>query len=359
MNYDKLLTKIIFIDGDNSIKSGRLASISCRLVKGSVNGRYSNILKYLWDKFPDSQCIRELFFRLRDNIIKRPVCPICGKALKFCGHIGQDQLYYKHCSAKCSRKDKDVLNKAKQTCLARYGENNLTNRVKYKNTCLEKYGVDNYWKLDSSQKKCKNTIIERYGTLYNREKIEKTNLEKYKVKQVLELKSIHDKSKNTWIRKYGVDHPMKAKEVKEKYNWISIVEKVYNTKKKNNSFRNTKPEQEIYAVLSKKFNNIQREYKSKEYPFSCDFYIPDLDLYIEYNGYWTHGGKKYEGTKEDLEKINDWRIKSKTNPQYLNAINTWTKRDISKFNIAEQNNLNYLVFYNLTEFYSWLSENGI
>ena len=152
---------------------------------------------------------------------------------------------------------------------------------------------------------------------------------------------------------------MKAKEVKEKYNWISIVEKVYNTKKKNNSFRNTKPEQEIYAVLSKKFNNIQREYKSKEYPFSCDFYIPDLDLYIEYNGYWTHGGKKYEGTKEDLEKINDWRIKSKTNPQYLNAINTWTKRDISKFNIAEQNNLNYLVFYNLTEFYSWLSENGI
>lgn len=41
------------------------------------------------------------------------------------------------------------------------------------------------------------------------------------------------------------------------------------------------------------------------------------------------------------------------NPIYYSAINTWTNRDIKKFEYAEQNNLNYLAFYTWNEFLKW------
>ena len=31
--------------------------------------------------------------------------------------------------------------------------------------------------------------------------------------------------------------------------------------------------------------------KYDRYPFACDFYISSLDLFIECNYHWTHGGK--------------------------------------------------------------------
>lgn len=37
-------------------------------------------------------------------------------------------------------------------------------------------------------------------------------------------------------------------------------------------------------------SNVCPQYTSERYPFLCDFYIKPLDLYIELNLYWTHGG---------------------------------------------------------------------
>ena len=38
-------------------------------------------------------------------------------------------------------------------------------------------------------------------------------------------------------------------------------------------------------------------------PFACYFYIPSLDLFIECNYRWTHGGKPYEGTEDDKQIV--------------------------------------------------------
>ena len=96
-----------------------------------------------------------------------------------------------------------------------------------------------------------------------------------------------------------------------------------------------------------------RQYKSDEYPFCCDFYIPSINLYIECNFSWTHGGHSYDKDNEEDQLILE-KWKEKNTKYYDNAINTWTIRDVRKRNIAKQNNLNYIEFWNLNELKNWL-----
>lgn len=95
-------------------------------------------------------------------------------------------------------------------------------------------------------------------------------------------------------------------------------------------------------------DNISRQYKTKEYPFYCDFYIKPLNLYIEIQGYWAHGLHPFDKTNnDDIHKLEIWKEKSKNNVQYEKAINIWTVKDVLKREIAKQNNLNYLEIFSI------------
>ena len=109
-----------------------------------------------------------------------------------------------------------------------------------------------------------------------------------------------------------------------------------------------KNEYEIIAVGRKNTqwfaeNDIKyiSQYRSDDYPFACDFYLPDKDLYIEINAHWTHGGHPFDSTnKDDLLLIEQWKLKN--TKFYDNAIETWTVRDVLKRETAKNNKLNYL-----------------
>lgn len=125
--------------------------------------------------------------------------------------------------------------------------------------------------------------------------------------------------------------------------------KEYLTRKKNNSFNTSKPENDLYEQLLRENENktIYRNYKDADrYPFYCDFYIVEDDLFIELNAHWTHGGKPFDASDpECLSKLSEWVEKSKTSKFYENAIQTWTVRDVEKRKCAEKNKLNYKVVY--------------
>lgn len=124
--------------------------------------------------------------------------------------------------------------------------------------------------------------------------------------------------------------------------------KEYLTKKKNNSFNTSKPEEELYESLLAQYNEktILRRYKEERYPFYCDFYIVEDDLFIELNAHWTHGGKPFNPDDEECqEKLAIWKEKAKQSKFYENAIKTWTERDVKKQQIAKENHLNYKVIY--------------
>lgn len=126
-----------------------------------------------------------------------------------------------------------------------------------------------------------------------------------------------------------------------------------NKKIENGTINSSKPENDVYNLLLNKFE-VVRYYSDDRYPFECDFYIKSLDLFIECNFHWTHGGKPYiENDEQCINQLSKWKEKAKKSKFYENAIKTWTIRDVSKLKKAKENNLNYLIFYNYKEMLSW------
>ena len=396
---------------------------------GHVNvQRLTNISEeykeYLDNRYTDSQSLRETIKRIQYNIEVRPVCVICGKPVKFLNGK-KNQLFNKTCCKEHANmldgitvkkvlkdiysdvnKKQEINNKIRETCLLKYGDEHYSNRIKARETCLQRYGVTSPLKSEIFKQKSKETCLQKYGVEYTGqipEKIEKTHkvcLEKYGVDSVFkvqkfrnqsldtcikkyasneddinsivnigQLKYIKDKIKNTCLEKYGVENPMQTQYYKNLISSIlssnEIQEKIYNTKLLNNSFNISYQEDVCFELLKYKYSDCIRQYKSELYPFNCDFYIPSLDLYIEYNGSHYHHYHPFDiNDDNDLNELNRLKEKAENSnahkngkkSQYDNIIYTWTILDLKKRNIAQQNNLNYIEFWNINEVKEWINK---
>jgi hypothetical protein len=80
------------------------------------------------------------------------------------------------------------------------------------------------------------------------------------------------------------------------------------------------------------------------YPFSCDFYIKSLDLFIELNIHPSHGEHLFdENNKEDSKLLEQLKIE---NSNWSNMIvDVWSRRDVEKYNYVIKNNLNCKFIY--------------
>ena len=232
------------------------------------------------------------------------------------------------------QKDEKIKEKTKQTNIKKYGGNSPTCD---KNIFLKQRET---FKLNHN------------GYSYYRQMPEHAE----KMREINLNKETQEKIKSTNIKKYGVDSYSKTNEFKQimSENINEINKKRYDTKKKNNTFNTSKPEDESYILIKEKYPDIIRQYKSNEYPFTCDFYIPSIDTYIECNYFWTHGKKPYN--KNDIDCINLVNIWKENNTKfYNNAIITYTIRDVKKRNIAKENNLNWFEFFSIVELSNWLN----
>ena len=396
---------------------------------GHVNvQRLTNISEeykeYLDNRYTDSQSLRETIKRIQYNIDVRPVCVICGKPVKFLNGK-KNQLFNKTCCKEHANmldgitvkkvlkdiysdvnKKQEINNKIRETCLLKYGDEHYSNRIKAKETCLQRYGVTSPLKSEIFKQKSKDTCLQKYGVEYTGqipEKIEKTHkacLEKYGVDSVFkvqkfrnqsldtcikkyasdeddinsivnigQLKYVKDKIKNTCLEKYGVENPMQTQYYKNLISSIlssnEIQEKIYNTKLLNHSFNISYQEDICFELLKQKYSDCIRQYKSDLYPYNCDFYIPLLDLYIEYNGSHYHHYHPFDiNDDNDINELNRLKEKAENSnahkngkkSQYDNIIYTWTILDLKKRNIAQQNNLNYIEFWNINEVKEWINK---
>ena len=343
MNYDKILKQIFLIHdkrGWDKLESNRINKILNNITK------YINLYNYIINRYNDYNNIydlnskkdikvlfRESLVRIIYNINKRPICKKCGKPVHFNGKKSLN-FYHTYCSNSCSNS-------------ATYNPIVIAKQYKYN---LEHYGVKTNFEINKYKEKRLNTINNKYGDNA--------------------FKLFFEKSKKTCIERYGVDSPMKLDLFKEKqyktcklrYGSIyytqtkDYLNKSYNTRKQNNTFNTSKPEEQGYKLLYNKFGlcNVKRQYKSELYPFNCDFYIISINTYIEFNFFWTHGDHLYnKNSIDDINKLNRWKAKSKTHKMYINAIKVWTETDIKKQETAKRNNLNYLIFYTWSEFIKW------
>lgn len=160
------------------------------------------------------------------------------------------------------------------------------------------------------------------------------------------------RQRRTNQERYGVDNPMQKKEFADT-NW--------EMKKRNGTCSSSQPEEQMYKDLVQVFGKqmVKRNYnKDARYPFYFDFYIVSHDIFIELNATWFHGRHFFDATNEDdIQTLQLWELKGKENHSaYQDAIYRWTVADPLKLKMAEENELNYLVFWDndLTDFHDWL-----
>lgn len=312
---------------------------------------------------------------MKYHIENHPICPICGKPTIYKSKTS----FTEYCSHECAYKSENVKNKKRVTYIKHYGVDHpmkcqkIVNKVKltnienygvpsycqskeyktwykgnkevmishYKQTCLNKYGVDNFQKSkeyktkqDEIINKRRQTNFERYGETSYSKTTEWKEIFHSKKESMLE------KMKNTCKRKYGREWYFQTEDSKNK-NYI--------TQKKNGTFGKSKPEIELFKYLKNIYPNIIYQYKSKEYPWKCDYFIPEYKIYIELQGSWFHGEIPYnENNQECVDLVNLWR--SKPNGFYKRAIVCYTIKDVEKRNKAKENKLKYIEIFDYSNF---------
>ena len=286
-------------------------------------------------------CSLECGFKLRTQHIKE-TC--------------QEKYGVSNCFASDEKKQK-----IKETNLKRYGVDNPHKNKqiieKTRNTCLERYGVLNGGGTPEAIKKIKQTKFERYGdeNFVNVEKCKQTKFEKYGNPNYTNM----DKNIKTCKAKYNVDYWFQSIEYKS--NIKEYQRKARQTKIKNNTLVNSKLESMAYNLLKKYFSDIKCQWKDDEkYPYNCDFYIPEIDTWIEIQGFVTHGPEQFdENNIEHLEKVSILKQKNMAHKTpnknlYFAIIKCWTELDVEKRNTAKRNNLNYKEFWNIEQLKEWL-----
>ena len=357
-------------------KLEELVGGACREV--SIKLHYPEFYEYLLSTYPELT-FKERIYWYYNNISEQPRC-ICGNLTKF---KNIKQGYQQYCSTKCLNNDPIKLQKSKQTCLERYGDENFRNLEKSRQTSMNRYGVSNVMKSEKKRQQSINTRMSKYGGCGNaspiskqkykdtckarygqdnpmknnsiQQKLFKNNLEKFGAISPFSLQSTKDKSIQTCIERYGDSSYNSTKKHKqthiERYGLnsptqlASVRQKIYDIKRNNHTFNTSSIEEQFSSYLDSQNIVYERQYKCEKYPYTCDFYIPKYDLFIEINGSWTHGGHPYTNSEADKEIVDCWR--SKNTKYYNNAIQTWTIRDVKKREVARQNNLNYLEIFSI------------
>ena len=266
-------------------KDGKLMNAHKRKV--SINN-HINIKNYLSKRYVYIENLTESIIRIHFNINDedRPLCKYCKGPAKFNNRV-KPKIYQDYCCNSCAAKGTNR------------GHNWYENQRKIN---IEKYGVECNFFINGKEK----TIAKR---------------------------------KNTCLVKYGVDNFIKTNKFKE----IAT-----NTKRKNHTFNASKPEEELFLYIKSKFPSVRRQYKDKErYPYNCDFYIPELDYFIELQGFYTHNTHPYNPNSIE-DQILVERYKAKYGPS-CQAITIWTIKDVEKRNCAKEHNLNFKEVWTLNE----------
>ena len=390
--HDSLIIKIL-------IKNDKILTNSIRKIN---KGKYPNILEYLNSRYDDSDCMTETIRRIKYKLEERPVCKWCGGHVSFNGYHKGSMHYSVCCCSSChakytkdkrfetnikkyGRKNFGSAEKVKEYWINHYGVDNPaktdfvkkkmreTNLRKYgfncsskseivkektKQTCLKRYGVEYTGQIEEAKEKSKKTCLEKYGSEYyigSKDCLEKTiefSKQNYNVDWFTKSKEIKNKAKETMLRRYGVEYSMQIPKNKEYMSYLmssyEMQERRYNTMKRNHTFNSSSTEEELFLYIKSMFPTVVRQYKDKNrYPYFCDFYIPELDYFIELQGYYTHGNHPFNpNSNEDLQLIEYYKKKYGEDCQ---PITIWSIKDVEKRDCAKRNHLNFKEVWSLED----------
>ena len=274
--------------------------------------------------------------------------------------------------------------KREKTLIERYGsEYGKKRQATYKKTMLKKEGVTNSWSNGSSGRETyNNTIREKYGVEYvtqnaqvkkklvatyvennggmgraspsAREAQEQTMLKRYGVKNSMHIPEVRAKM----IATFKASGKFKSQKTKEKNGTTpkQVAWKGHETKKRNGTYSTNRAEQyvllKLRSLLGEQVIHLYRDHPN--YPWEADFFDPTTETIYEFQGYFTHGGEVYDKNNRVHRKRVKELTKSKDKWASKVTLRVWTKTDPQKRKAVCKFGLNFVEWFSLKEFDTWL-----
>lgn len=310
----------LFKDNNILVKNDRLNPQRYKYLNKDINlyNIYNNYIS-------EFRTEKEAIYCLKHNISHAdiPLCPICGKLVKFVGKYYNKTCGYCNYNDWCEKKNltklhitddklKQAKKKREETCLKLYGKStvnqfiNEESRTKYEQDCLDKYGVKNPSQLQIVKDKRKRTCINKYGVDCNL--MLRTSDD---VKSVWNQKhnEILQKRAETSYLKYGTEFPMQSDIVKDKIkqsliNHHGTLEKAYHHINKKANETKIKLYNDInYNNIDKIKQTIDNKHSEFEISNNCTRYTKlvsqygqgwlSLELPYIYNNRYRYIDNKY------------------------------------------------------------------
>lgn len=314
--------------------------------KEIFKGRYPNVREYLQNRYTEFGSYKETLIRMYYNIDEHPVCQICGKPAKFYGAMYKPYCFT--CSKECNKKLQ--IQHCEDTKEKRYNNRHYCNPDKAADTLEAKYGYRRLSQIPEFKAKADNTREKKFGN---------------------KCMLLTEKAKQGNYKKYGTSTWNQTKEGKRRQKEISnrpeVKQKSYETKKRNGTLNTSAEEIAIKDILKTKYVVYSNYSEDKRYPFSVDYYLPELDLFIEYQGHPTHGNHPFdknnpndiEEVKSIVQKIEETEVKWKEkDPNFRSnlreKIKTWCSRDVFKRETAKKNGINFIEIWGMEDVYDFL-----
>lgn len=197
--------------------------------------------------------------------------------------------------------------KRENTFLKNFGEKNPMHKKEFaeknKDSLFKNYGSRNFRKIPEIEAKRIKTCNKKYGfsnPAKNKgvqEKTKQTNLEKYGYVAPGCCEKIKEKTAQTCLKRYGVKYPLQDPTIKTK---------AFDRKNSRGNIRTSSLEDDFHKLLVENFSNFTIKRQVRVGDYLVDFFIDDLDLYVEFDGEYWHGHNK---TIQDLEGENNSRSK--------------------------------------------------
>lgn len=187
--------------------------------------------------------------------------------------------------------NRDIIEKLEKTKLNRYGDKHFTNREKAKQTCLSKYGAETYLGSMTNANLYSNTheCSELYKSCFD----DKTALESL-------ISSLEHKTSSALGAALGVPYGQ-ALHLLEKHNLMSMIDlKDYSSQ----------GEHELVEFIGKDLCLIRD--RTAISPYEIDIYVPSKKIGIEFNGSYWHSSiykdKNYHFNKSKIAEKNGIRL---------------------------------------------------
>lgn len=185
-----------------------------------------------------------------------------------------------------------VLQRAKDTLKARYGVENPGQaeevKKKMRATCKERYGVEYVFQDRGFKDKAKATSVERYGVPNHAQ----TPARRAAFRTLMQDPVNRQKAHKVMLAKYGCISAWGVPSLRTRIESKEAQAKRHETMKRNGTYGKSLGEERLFDVLQKLFPEVRRQERVGRW--AIDFYVPENDTYINFNGDYWHGRGRSE-----------------------------------------------------------------